>query len=198
VLRFLIKKRDRNFSRKSSLSFFVSEAGMEIKNVKLKVVQGDITEQETEAIVNAANNRLIMGGGVAGAILRRGGREIQDECNKIGPIPVGEAAVTGAGRLKAKYVIHAATMGMDFETDEEKIKASTRNSLRRAEEKKIKSIAFPALGCGVGGFPAKRAAEIMLEEVRAHLENTERSSLKEIVFVLFDKDTFDSFKKVIM
>jgi len=171
---------------------------MKIKETEIKVIQGDITEQETEAIVNAANNRLIMGGGVAGAILRKGGQSIQDECNKIGPIAIGEASVTGAGKLKAKYVIHAATMGMDFDTDEEKIRNSTRNSLKRAEEKKIKSIAFPALGCGVGEFPVQRAAEIMLGEVKAHLEETEKNSLKEIIFVLFNKPAFEIFNKLIM
>ena len=170
---------------------------MKIKETEIKVVQGDITEQEADAIVNAANNRLIMGGGVAGAIRRKGGQSIQEECNKIGPIAIGEAAVTGAGNLKAKYVIHAATMGMNFETDEEKIRSATRNSLKRAEEKKIKSIAFPALGCGVGGFPVQRAAEIMLEEVKAHLEEI-KSSLKEILFVMFDKPAFEVFKKVII
>ena len=177
---------------------------MKIRETEIKVIQGDITEQETDAIVNAANNRLIMGGGVAGAIRRKGGQEIQEECNRAGPISIGEAAVTGAGKLseripsgKPKYVIHAATMGMDFDTDEEKIRSSTRNTLKRAEEKKIKSIAFPALGCGVGGFPVKRAAEVMLEEIRAHLEETESSSLKEIVFVLYDKNSFDAFKKII-
>jgi len=171
---------------------------MKIKETEIKVIRGDITEQETEAIVNAANNRLIMGGGVAGAILRKGGQSIQDECNKIGPIAIGEAAVTGAGKLKTKYVIHAATMGMDFETDEEKIRNSTRNSLRCAEEKKMKSIAFPALGCGVGGFPVQRAAEIMLEEIKAHIEEAEKSSLKEIIFVLFNKPAFEIFNKLIM
>ena len=171
---------------------------MRIKETEIKVIQGDITEQETEAIVNAANNRLIMGGGVAGAILRKGGQSIQDECNKIGPIAIGEAATTGAGNLKAKYVIHAATMGMNFDTDEDKIRNSTRSSLKRAEEKKIKSITFPALGCGVGGFPDKRAAEIMLEEIKAHLEEIDKSSLKEIVFVLFNKPAFEAFKKVVV
>jgi len=170
---------------------------MKINDTEIKVTQGDITLQETDAIVNAANNRLIMGGGVAGAIRRKGGQEIQEECSKAGPIPIGEAAITGAGKLKAKYVIHAATMGMDFDTDEEKIRSSTRNSLKRAEEKKIRSIAFPALGCGVGGFPVKRAAEVMLEEIKAHLEETESSSLKEIVFVLYDKNSFDAFRKII-
>jgi len=176
----------------------IRRAFMRIGKTEIEVLQGDITEQETEAIVNAANNRLIMGGGVAGAIRRKGGQEIQEECSKAGPIPIGEAAVTGAGKLKAKYVIHAATMGMDFDTDEEKIRSSVRNSLKRAEEKKIGSIAFPALGCGVGGFPERRAAEIMLEEIKAHLKEFADSSLKEIVFVLYDKASYDAFREAIL
>jgi len=171
---------------------------VKIKETEIKVIQGDITEQDTDAIVDAANNRLIMGGGVAGAIRRKGGQSIQDECNKIGPIPIGEAAVTGAGKLKARYVIHAATMGMNFETDEQKIRVSTMNSLKRAEEKKMKSIAFPALGCGVGGFPPEKAAEIMIEEIKIHLGEIDTSSLKEIVFVLFGKPAYDAFQKIIM
>lgn len=170
---------------------------MKIKEAEIEVIQGDITQQEVDAIVNAANNRLIMGGGVAGAIRKKGGQSIQDECNKIGPIAIGEAAVTGAGKLKAKYVVHAATMGMDFNTDEEKIRNATRNSLKRAEEKKMSSIAFPALGCGVGGFPIERAAKIMLEEVKIHLEETKKSSLRKIIFVLFDKPAFEAFEDVI-
>jgi len=171
---------------------------MKIKETEIKVIQGDITEQDTDAIVDAANNRLIMGGGVAGAIRRKGGQSIQDECNKIGPIPIGEAAVTGAGKLKVRYVIHAATMGMNFETDEQKIRVSTMNSLKRAEEKKMKSIAFPALGCGVGGFPLEKAAKIMTEEIKAHLEEVGKSSLKEVRFVLFNKPAYDAFQKIIM
>ncbi|HID94836.1 MAG TPA: macro domain-containing protein, partial [Candidatus Latescibacteria bacterium] len=138
---------------------------MKIKGTRIRVVKGDITEQDVEAIVNAANNRLIMGGGVAGAIRKKGGPSIQKEATALGPIAIGEAVVTGGGRLKARYVIHAATMGMDFKTDETKIRAATRNSLKRAEEKKIISVAFPALGCGVGGFTPEKAARVMIEEV---------------------------------
>ncbi len=160
-----------------------------LSGLKIKLVQGDITDQETDAIVNAANNRLWMEAGVAGAIKRKGGKEIEDEAMKKGPIPIGEAIVTSAGKLKAKYVIHAAVMGQDLTTNEEYIKNATLNSLKRAEELKIKSIAFPAFGTGVGGFPMERCAQIMLDQVKDFSKKTKY--LKEILFVLFDKKNYD-------
>lgn len=169
---------------------------MKIKETIIEVIQGDITEVDTEAIVNAANNKLVMGGGVAGAIRKKGGKSIEEEAVKLGPIPIGEAVVTKAGKLKAKFVIHAATMGMDFKTDEEKIRDATANSLKRAEEKKINSLTFPALGCGVGGFPLVACAKIMSQEVFRHLRET-KSSLKKIIFVLYDKESFNVFKDTI-
>lgn len=167
---------------------------MNIKGCEIKIIQGDITELEVDAIVNAANNKLVMGGGVAGAIKKKGGKIIEDEAVKIGPIKIGEAVVTAAGNLPAKYVIHAATMGMDFATDEVKIRESCRNALKVAEELKINSIAFPALGCGVGGFPHLAAAKIMAQEAFRHLREN-RSCLKEIVFCLYDKEAYDIFHK---
>ena len=158
--------------------------------------KGDITSQRVTAIVNAANNRLLMGGGVAGAIKKKGGIEIEKEAVSKGPIAIGEAMVTNAGKLPCQYVIHAVTMGMDFETDEKKIRQSTRNSLLRAEEQGMKSLAFPALGCGVGGFPVERAARIMSEEVVSHIMS-HPSALKKIKFVLFGEPTFQTFKKVV-
>ncbi len=163
-----------------------------VDQIIIKLVQGDITELDTEAIVNAANNRGWMGGGVAGAIKRKGGKEIEDEAVKKGTIPIGEAAVTGAGRLKAKYIIHAATMGMDFATDETRIRNATRNSLLRAEELCLASLAFPALGAGVGGFPLDQVAKIMMEEVRKHA--TQSTSIKEVVFVAYDEAAYCAFK----
>ena len=156
--------------------------------------QGDITREETEAIVNAANSSLWMGGGVAGAIKRVGGREIEEEAVKKGPIPVGEAVVTGAGKLSCKYVIHAAVMGPDLVTDEEKIRAATKNGLLRAEELGLKSIAFPALGTGVGRFPYSEAAEVMVQEVGEHL--AKECSLEEVVFVLYGEEAYRAFEKV--
>ena len=161
----------------------------ESQKVAIKLIQGDITEQEVDAIVNAANNHLWMGVGVAGAIKRKGGIEIEKEAMSKGPIPVGEAVVTKAGSLKAKYVIHAAVMGQDLMTNEEYIKSTTLNSLKRAEELKIKSIAFPAFGTGVGGFPVDECARIMLAEVKNFSKNAK--SLKEVRFVLFDKKSYD-------
>lgn len=170
---------------------------MKIKDTEIKVMMGDITELRVDAIVNAANNKLVMGGGVAGAIKKKGGRIIEEEAVKKGPIEIGDAIATSAGELAAKYVIHAATMGMDFKTDEEKLRNSCKNALKVAEDLKIKSIAFPALGCGVGGFPLLACAKIMGQEVLKHLREKE-SGLKEIIFCLYDKEALEFFKKGII
>ncbi|OFW29588.1 MAG: hypothetical protein A3J28_12165 [Acidobacteria bacterium RIFCSPLOWO2_12_FULL_60_22] len=159
----------------------------------IEIIQGDITEADTEAIVNAANNDLELGGGVAGAIRRKGGPAIQEECNQIGRVPIGEAAITGGGKLKAKYVIHAASMQLGGRTTAENLEASTRNSLRRAEEKKVKSIAFPAVGTGIAGFDTQRCAEIMLRIAAAHLKR--KTPLERIVFVLYDRETKEIFEQ---
>jgi O-acetyl-ADP-ribose deacetylase (regulator of RNase III) len=157
----------------------------EPQKIKIRLIRGDITEQEVDAVVNAANNHLWMGAGVAGAIKRKGGLEIEKEAMKKGSIPIGEAVVTNAGSLKAKYVIHAAVMGQDLITNEEYIKNATSNSLKRAEELKIESIAFPAFGTGVGGFSADECARIMLGEVKNFSKKAEY--LKEVLFVLFSR-----------
>lgn len=170
---------------------------MRIKGCEIKVVQGDLTELKVDAIVNAANNKLVMGGGVAGAIRKKGGKAIEDEAVKKGPIEIGGAVATGAGSLRAKYVIHAATMGMDFATDEDKVRSSCRSALDVAEELKLGSVAFPALGCGVGGFPLLAAAKIMAQEALRHLRQGP-SSLKEVIFCLYDKEAFDIFNKGVL
>jgi len=170
---------------------------MKIKNTEIKVIKSDITELEVDAIVNAANNKLLMGGGVAGAIKRKGGRIIEEEAVEKGPIKIGEAVATKAGSLKARYVIHAATMGMDFGTDEVKIRDSARNSLRVADELKLGSIAFPALGCGTGGFPLLASAKIIAQEVLKHLRE-EKTTLKEVVFCLFDDEALKVFNKGVL
>jgi O-acetyl-ADP-ribose deacetylase (regulator of RNase III)/ADP-ribose pyrophosphatase YjhB (NUDIX family) len=167
---------------------------MKIKNTEIKIIQADITALAVDAIVNAANNQLIMGGGVAGAIKRKGGQIIEDEARKKGPLKIGEAIFTSAGKLSSKYVIHAATMGMDFQTDEVKIRDAAKNSLKVAEKLKINRLAFPALGCGVGGFPALAAAKIMAQEVLKHLRE-EKTTLREIIFCLYDKETYAVFNK---
>lgn len=161
----------------------------------IKITRGDITDSEADAIVNAANNQLWMGAGVAGAIKRKGGQEIEDEAVSKGPIQVGEAVVTTAGSLASKYVIHAAAMGQDLKTDENKIWMATYNSLLRAEELNLESIDLPALGTGVGGFPLERAAEIMIKAVKDYLKDS--SSLKQVGFVLFDDDAFNAFKNTL-
>jgi len=160
---------------------------------RVKISQGDITECATDAIVNAANNDLLLGAGVAGAIRNRGGPAIQQECDRIGRIALGDAALTTGGKLKAKFVIHAASMHLGGRTTEENLRASTRNSLLRAAERKLTSIAFPAIGTGIAGFPLDRCARAMLEEVRDHLDSP--TSLTSVEFVLFDRAAFDSFQK---
>ncbi|MFH0912748.1 MAG: macro domain-containing protein [Candidatus Omnitrophota bacterium] len=170
---------------------------MFIKETEIKIIQGDITALKVDAIVNAANNKLVMGGGVAGAIKKKGGKIIEDEAVKKGPIKIGEAVFTKAGSLPAKYVIHAATMGLDFKTDESKIRDSCRNALRVAKDLKIESIAFAALGCGVGGFPLLAAAKVMSQEVFRHLRE-DKPSLREIIFCLYNKEAFDIFNKGII
>jgi len=167
---------------------------MKINNTELKIIKADITQLDTDAIVNAANNKLLMGGGVAGAIRKKGGKIVEEEAVKKGPIKIGEAIETSAGALKARYVIHAATMGLDFKTDEVKIRQSCANSLKLAEKLKLKSIAFPALGCGVGGFSLVAAAKIMAQEVFKHLREN-NCGLSEIIFCLYNDEAYQAFQK---
>jgi O-acetyl-ADP-ribose deacetylase len=155
---------------------------------------GDLTESDADAIVNAANNDLILGGGVAGAIRRKGGETIQRECNSIGSIPIGGAAITGGGNLKVRYVIHAASMQLGGSATAQAIRSSTAHSLRIASENKLTSIAFPAIGAGIAGFPLRECAEIMLRETAKHLSGT--SSLKRVDFVLFDAHALKIFQEV--
>jgi O-acetyl-ADP-ribose deacetylase (regulator of RNase III) len=160
---------------------------------RIVIQQGDITEMGVDAIVNAANNDLILGAGVAGAIYRKGGELIQEECNEIGSIPVGYAAITGGGRLKARYVIHAASMGLGgAATTAKTLRTSTAHSLRLAAERKLKTIAFPAIGTGVSAFPLDECAQIMLTEAVEHLKSG--TSLETVYFVLFDSRARDIFQ----
>ena len=161
---------------------------------KILLIKGDLTEQDTDAIVNAANNDLQLGGGVAGAIRRKGGDMIQEQCNAIGSIPVGGAAITSGGNLKARYVIHAASMQLGGQTTAHALRSSTAHSLRIAAQKSLKTIAFPAVGTGIAGFPMKECAEIMLAEAADHLKRG--TSLEEIYFVLFDDAALKTFEKV--
>jgi O-acetyl-ADP-ribose deacetylase (regulator of RNase III) len=165
---------------------------------RIVIQQGDLTEMDTDAIVNAANNDLILGGGVAGAIDLKGGVEIQKECDAIGSIPVGFAAITGGGNLKARYVIHAASMELGRKTKAEHLRSSTTHSLRIANERGLKTIAFPAVGTGIAGFPLQECADIMLRAAAAHLQG--KTSMERIYFVLFDtagKEVFEhTWKKL--
>lgn len=155
----------------------------------IRVVEGDISTFEGDAVVNAANNHLRMGSGVAGALAARGGGVIQEECDEIlrreGPLEVGGAAVTGGGRLNARFVIHAAAMG-DLPVSHDSIRNATLNALRLAEEKGIRSIAFPILGTGVGGFPFTEAARIMVEAIREFIDTD--PELESVVFFGYTPD----------
>jgi len=159
---------------------------------RILIQQGDITEMDVDVIVNAANNDLILGAGVAGAIHRKGGDAIQRECNEIGSIPIGFAAITTGGNLKARYVIHAASMSLGgIPTTAKSLRTSTAHALRLASEHKMKTIAFPAVGTGVSKFPMKECAEIMLTEAAQHLKS--ETSIETIYFVLFDQVACEIF-----
>ena len=166
------------------------------KNVaaRVRIEQGDLTEMDTDAIVNAANNDLQLGGGVAGAIRRKGGPRIQAECNEIGTIPVGGAAITTGGDLKARHVIHAASMELGGRTSAHALRSSTAHCLRIAAQNGLKSIAFPAVGTGIAGFPVRECADIMLREAAKHLEGA--TSLAKVYFVLFDQEALNIFQDV--
>jgi O-acetyl-ADP-ribose deacetylase (regulator of RNase III) len=149
----------------------------------IEVVEGDITQLDVDAIANAANTELRHGGGVAGAIVRAGGAEIQEESDRVAPVELGDAVSTGAGRLPARWVIHAATMRLGGPTSAEIIRAATAATLRVAEELGARSLGLVAFGTGVGGFPVDEAARIEVEEVRGHLAG--ETGLERVVFCVF-------------
>ena len=159
------------------------------------LVEGDLTEMDTDAIVNAANNDLQHMGGVAGAICRKGGAIIQEESDAIGSIPVGGAAVTSGGNLKARYVIHAASMQLGGKTTAQALRSATAHSLRIASQMGVKTIAFPAVGTGIAGFPMQDCAEIMLAEAAAHLKRD--NTVQKVYFVLADSDALETFQKTL-
>ena len=175
--------------------------------MRIEIRQGDITDQgDIDAIVNAANTDLVLGAGVAGAIRRKGGAIIDQEGQRQAPIRLGEAVVTTAGSLPNKYVIHAAAMGFRSEdrtfpkdpgtgSSSEIIRSATINSLRRAEELKLNSIAFPALATGVARFPINKCAEVMITAARSYDAENPGSSIELVVFVLFTPDDFRTFKQ---
>jgi O-acetyl-ADP-ribose deacetylase (regulator of RNase III) len=159
---------------------------------EIEVRQADITKLEVDAIANAANTQLKHGGGVAGAIVRAGGREIQDESDRKAPIGLGEAVETGAGELPSKWVIHAATMELGGPTSAEVIRAATASTLRKADELGARSLGLVAFGTGVGGFPLEEAARIEVEEVRTHLDGESR--LERVVFCVFGEEARAAFQ----
>ncbi|GAB4363336.1 MAG: macro domain-containing protein [Calditrichia bacterium] len=161
----------------------------------LKLIQGDITEEEVDAIVNAANSYLKHGGGVAGAIVRKGGKIIQDESDKIGYVLVGEAALTSAGELPADFVIHAVGPRWGEGDEDTKLKNAVTNSLKLAEENKFGSISLPAISSGIFGFPKERCAEIILKTVYDYLLNQPQGSLREVRICLYDTPTLEVFEK---
>ncbi|RPI32913.1 MAG: macro domain-containing protein [Nitrospiraceae bacterium] len=166
-----------------------------IGNRDIRLVQGDITERDTDAIVNAANSHLQHGGGVAGAIVRKGGQVIQDESDKIGFTPVGHAVLTSAGRLSAKFVIHAVGPRMGEGDEENKLKNAVYNSLLLASQKGLQSISMPAISSGIFGFPKDRCAKILVRESADFLKKQTKSSLKVVEFCIYDDLTMGYFKK---
>ena len=165
----------------------------------IELVRGDITEMDTEAIVNAANERLAHGGGVAGAIVRKGGRIIQEESSRWvqehGPVHVGTAAITTGGNLTARHVIHAVGPRMGEGDEDTKLKGATLNSLKLAEERGIKSITFPAISTGIFGYPLERCASVILKNTIEYLKGD--TNLERVVFCLWDKEGFDIFKETL-
>ena len=167
------------------------------EKIEIQVVKGDITEIESDAIVNPANSLLLMGGGVAGAIKRKGGVEIEKEAVKKAPIPVGEAIATGGYRLKAKYVIHAPTMEQPaMRTNKEKAKKAALAALRLANKMNLKSIALPGMGTGVGGVSATDGADAIKEAINLFIRDAPNISLRKIILVAFDDELYNEFKRI--
>lgn len=165
---------------------------LKIGETVIELVKGDITELEVDVIVNAANSSLKMGGGVAGAILRKGGRVIQEECDRIGYCPVGGAVITSAGKLKAKYVIHAVGPRMGEGDEDNKLKNATSNSLELADKYNVESIAFPAISTGIFGYPKDRCAEVMLSTILDYVSR-KKTNLRKIILCLYDDETYNIF-----
>jgi O-acetyl-ADP-ribose deacetylase (regulator of RNase III) len=158
--------------------------------MELEVVEGDITELDVDAIANAANDRLWMGAGVAGAIKRAGGAEIEREAVAKAPIPVGEAVATGGGSLRARWIVHGAVMGQDLRTNADLVRRTTASCLRLADELGAASLALPAFGTGIGGFPLDECARLMVDEAR----RLEPSSLERVVFAVYGEDARRAFE----
>jgi O-acetyl-ADP-ribose deacetylase (regulator of RNase III) len=161
--------------------------------MELEVRDGDIATVEADAIANAANDRLWMGAGVAGALKRAGGEEIEREAMAIGGIPLGSAVATTAGRLHARWVIHGAVMGQDLRTDADLVRRTTRSCLEVADELGCRSLALPAFGTGVGGFPLGECAGIMVEEARIFPAET----LELVIFAVYGSEAYEAFSSAL-
>ncbi|MDP2685046.1 MAG: macro domain-containing protein [bacterium] len=161
---------------------------------KIFIEKGDITEQKVDAIINAANSELLHGGGMAAVIVEAGGQIIQEQSNKIAPIPLGEAAVTEAGKLPCKYVIHAASMKLGELTSEDNLISSIKNGLLRAKELGIKSLAIPAIGTGIGEFPFDTFSQIAIKEVNEFIQNYDQ--IEKVVFVFSSDVNFNKFQSI--
>ena len=157
----------------------------------MQVQRGDLTAVDVDAIVNSANNDLVLGGGVSGAISRVAGPAVQEECRQIGTVPLGTAVVTGAGNLKARHILHAAVNPLGLWADAKSIRNAVRGVLQKAKELQVRRIAFPAIGTGTGGFPVERCVDILVEEVQKHGEG--ETSIEEVIFVLYDEKPFAIF-----
>lgn len=169
---------------------------VKVGNTTFAIERGDITDAEVDAVVNAANSELWMGAGVAGALKRKGGNVIEEDALRQGPIEIGEAVLTVAGNLPATHVIHAATMGKDLKADPETIVAATKSALAIAEKRKLASIAFPALGSGVGGVPPVQSAEAMLSTLVAHVKQG-NSSLQKVLVVVYQDEAYKAFTEAL-
>ena len=161
----------------------------------ITVLEGDITARSTDAIVNAANNAFWMGSGVAGAIKSRGGAQIERDAMAQGPVAPGQAVMTSGGSLPARFVVHAAVMGQDLSTDAGLIRAATASSLALAASHRLTSIAFPALGTGVGGFPVGECARVMLQAIKSHAASS--TPIRVVEFVLFGRAAYREFSDAV-
>jgi len=165
-----------------------------VNNRTLRLVKGDITMRDVDAIVNAANAHLQHGGGVAGAIVRKGGQVIQEESNRMGFVPVGQCAVTTAGSLPARAVIHAVGPRMGEGDEESKLKSAVQCVLKRASEKGFASISMPAISSGIFGFPKDRCANILVQTSAEYLKRDEQTGIRSVEFCIFDDETLSYFR----
>ncbi len=166
---------------------------IQMNGTHLELLEGDITELDVEALVNAANEELKLGTGVAGAIREKGGPSLQKECNRIGGTPVGTAVITGAGDLAAKHVIHAVGPKMGEGDEDRKLSSAVRSALALADRHRLRSIALPAISTGVFGFPVDRCARITLTEIHRYLQGG--TKLERVVVCLYNDETFDTFRR---